>query len=228
MVQLSIGAACAYVRKILDELISVEEIGMIASPDAINLHKLVEGAIVEAVVKTHSSAPAIMIDGIVGTAGTDYKEEWAKGVLGITMLKDTLRIASVKAHDSEVIVTELIPEDSAEGRKQLNEYIRGVPDDPRVVLEKTWQDDNKPRLKYYTCANLAGNDTEEETTEKKSMVELCYVPYPVIDETIVLVCPRLEYAVLNEIAAMILDSINEHDKATLYRTKSKGYMMGNN
>lgn len=212
MIQLSISAACAYVRKVMDELISVEEIGMLVSPDAVDLHKLVEGSIVEAAVKVHNLAPSVMIDGILGTAGTDYETSLTEKVLTITMKKDTIRIASVKASDSSIIVSDLVPEDSAEGRKQLDKYVRGVPDDPRLVLAKVWAGDNLPVLKYYT--------TEE--TE----VELYYVPYPEIEETIIMICPKLEYAVLNEIAAMVLDILGEHEKAAIYREKANKYMEG--
>lgn len=214
MFQLSISAACAYVRKVLDELTSVEEIGMLVSPDAVDIHKLVEGAIVEAVIKIHNAAPSVMIDGIKAVTGTDYKVEANDKVLTVTMQKDTLRIASLKASDSEIIVSDFIPEDSAEGRKQLNEYTRGIPDDPRVVLAKTWNDDYQPILRYYTAK------TDEAT------IELYYVPYPVIEETIVQICPKLEYAVMNEIAAMVLDCLNEHSKAEPYRARATQYMEG--
>ena len=212
MIQLSISAACAYVRKVMDELISVEEIGMLVSPDAVDLHKLVEGSIVEAAVKVHNLAPSVMIDGILGTAGTDYETSLTEKVLTITMKKDTIRVASVKASDSSIIVSDLVPEDSAEGRKQLDKYVRGVPDDPRLVLAKVWAGDNLPVLKYYTT----------EAAE----VELYYVPYPEIEETIIMICPKLEYAVLNEIAAMVLDILGEHDKAAIYREKANKYMEG--
>lgn len=215
MVQLSISAACSYVRKMLDELVSVEEIGMIASPDGIDLHRLVEGAIVEAVIRTHTKAPSFFIDGVKGEDGVDFETLVTDdNVMVITMKTDVVRIASVKASDSNIVVCDLIPEDSAEGRKQLNNFVRGVPDDPRVVLQKAWNADYRPILKYYTCS---------DSKDVKS-VDLYYVPYPSIDETIVMVCPKLEYAVLNEVLAMVLDSLNEHEKAELYRNKVKENM----
>ena len=188
---------------------------MIASPDGIDLHRLVEGAIVEAVIKTHTNAPAFLIDGVKGEEGKDYTTLVSDdNVMVITMKTDVVRIASIKASDSEIVVSDLIPEDSAEGRKQLNKFVRGIPDDPRIVLQKTWASDYCPILKYYTCSN---------SKEVKS-IDLYYVPYPSIDETIVMVCPKLEYAVLNEVLAMVLDSLNEHEKAEFYRNKVKEYM----
>lgn len=216
MFQLSISATCAYVRRVLDELTSVEEIGMLVSPDAVDIHKLVEGTIVESAVKIHNLAPAIMLDGVKGTEGTDYTLDLVNNVITITMKKDTIRVSSIKAMDSDIVVCDFIPEDSAEGRKQLNKYVRGIPDDPRVVLAKVWNDNYQPILRYYTYLS-------DKLTPK---IELYYVPYPEISETIVEICPKLEYAVLNEVVASVLDSLNEHEKAALYRDKAMKYLEG--
>jgi hypothetical protein len=137
------------------------------------------------------------------------------GAVTIEMLTDTLRVVSVQADDSSVVVTAIYPEHSTEGRKQLNKYVRGVSDDPRVIMQKRWSDQYKPILKYYST---------EQATCPKMTVE--YIPYPVLSEAIVLVSPRLEYAVLNELAAKVLDSVNQHEKAALYRAKSQAIMVG--
>lgn len=216
MYQLGVNTACNYVRTILDELISVEDTGMLVDVNSLDLHKLVENSIVEAVVRVHGSASSVLVDGIYGEKDKDYSAELnADGSITITMLKDTLRVASIKASDSPVVVCEYIAEDSAEGRKQLNKYIRGVSDDPRVVLAKRWKGEYMPVFVYYS-------------TESKTLPEMTieYLPYPIIEESMVNISPRLEYAVLNEIAAMVLDSINQHEKAALYRTKANAIMEG--
>ena len=238
MIQLSISAATTYVRKILDELTSVEDIGMLASPDGVDLHKLVEGFAVEAVAKVHNAAPAIYLDGITGVdkrtkdehdkpvEDPDYEVKFDTNykVATITMLKDTLRVISIQSKDSEYILTEFIPEESAEGRKQLNKYTRGVPDDPRVVLQKVWSSEYQPRFKYYTLGDREIEKEEGETTTyKEQLFELAYIPYPDIEEAIIMVCPKLEYHVLNEIAGMVLDALNEHDKAAMYHKKAQEF-----
>ena len=73
--------------------------------------------------------------------------------------------------------------------------------------------DYRPVLKYYTSAG-GGFDA----------IDLTYIPYPTIEETMVDISPKLEYAVLNEIVAMILDNMSLHDKAAIYRNKSVEYM----
>mgnify|MGYP003302881589 FL=1 len=40
------------------------------------------------------------------------------------------------------------------------------------------------------------------------------------------ICPQLEYAVLNELTAIVLDSVNQHEKASLYRAKAQAIMEG--
>ena len=221
MYQLSVGAAYAYTRKCMDELFSIETEGMVGITDDLNLRKQVEDCIVEAVVKTHKNAPSDLLEGVMGAYDISYDltaeenlGEGEEGVLTITMKENTLRIVSIKAYDSDVVVCNFIPEDSAEGRKQLNKYVRGVSDDPRVVIAKVGHADYQPILRYYT------------TTEKPSgrAITLTFIPYPEIVESIVEISPRLEYAVLNEIVAMILDNMNMHDKATLYRNKSAEHM----
>lgn len=235
MYSLTVSAAKDYIRKILDELTSVEDIGMLVLPDAVDLHKLVEGFLVESVVKVHSEAPSLLIDGLSGVKGIDFSAEINDGVVEIEMLKDTLRVASVKVSDSPFVVTELIPEDSAIARAQLNEYVRGIADDPRVVLAKKWAGDYLPVLRYYSTtkekiyidelqAKTAEALLEEGEKGNYVIVDVEYVPYPIIEETVVLISPRLENAVLNELAAMVLDALSMSEKAALYREKSKSYM----
>lgn len=216
MYQLSIISATAFVRTALDELTTVEETGMLVDADAVNLQRLVVNSIVEAVVKTHQGALSVLIDGNIGVQGEDYTAELDdNGVITITMLQDTLRVASVQAADSPVVLTDIVPEDSAEGRKQLNRYVRGVSDDPRVVLQKRWSGPYRPIMKYFS--------TEEDTCPA---ISLEYVPYPVLEEAVISISPQLEYAVLNELVAMVLDSVNQHEKAALYRAKSQAIMEG--
>ena len=189
---------------------------MLVDADAVNLQRLVSNSIVEAVVKTHQGAISLLIDGKTGVLGEDYTAELGEnGVITITMLKDTLRVASLQAGDSSVVVSDLVPEDSAEGRKQFNKYVRGVSDDPRAVLQKRWSEPYKPVMKYYS--------TEEPTCPE---IHLEYVPYPVLDESVISISHQLEYAVLNELTAMILDSVKEHEKAGIYRAKSQAIMKG--
>ena len=215
MYPLTVKAAYAYVRKAIDELTSTEDIGMLIEPDSIDLHRLVEGFIVEAVIKSYSLASTLSLEGELAVQGEDYTLELKDGVVTIKMLTPTSRVLSVKCVDSEYVVSDLIPENSAEGRKQLNRFVRGTYDDPRLVLLKKWNGDHKPRMNYYTTT---------KTDIKDVTFDIEYLPYPELVEGVVEIAPRVEYVVLNLIVAMVLDSYKESDLAERFRVKAKEYL----
>lgn len=217
MYPLTVKAAYAYVRKAIDELTSTEDIGMLIEPDSVDLHRLVEGYLVEAVIKTHSLASTLALEGDNARQDEDYSIELEGGVVTISMLTPVLKVLSVKCSDSEYILSDLIPENSAEGRKQLNKYVRGTFDDPRLVLLKKVNGDHMPIMKYYTTTKT---DVEEVS------FDIEFIPYPSLDEGVVMIAPRMEYAVLNQVVAMVLDSYKESDWAERFRAKSKEYMEG--
>lgn len=217
MYPLTVKSAHAYVRKAIDELLSTEDLGMLIEPDSINLHRLVEGFIVEAVIKTYSIAPTILLDGVMAQQGSDFSIELKDGVVTISMLVPTSKILSVKCVDSDYILSDMVPENSAEGRKQLNKYVRGTYDDPRLVLLKQWNGDHQPKMKYYTTTKAKVEDVT---------FDIEFLPYPELVEGVVEIAPRVEYAVLNQIVAMVLDSYKEAEWAERFRTKSKEYMEG--
>lgn len=217
MYPLTVKAAHAYTRRAIDELTSTEEIGMLIEPDSVNLHRLVEGFLVEAVVKTHTMAPTLALEGEDAKQDEDYSVELEDGVVTISMLTPILRVLSVKCSDSDCILSDLIPENSAEGRKQLNKFVRGTYDDPRLVLLKKGNGDHKPRMKYYTTT---------ETDVENVSFDIEHIPYPELVEGVVMIAPRMEYAVLNQIVAMVLDSYRESELADRFRAKAKEYMEG--
>ena len=217
MYPLTVKAAYAYVRRAIDELTSTEEIGMLIEPDSVDLHRLVEGYLVEAVIKTHSLASTLALEGDNARQDEDYSIELEGGVVTISMLTPVLKVLSVKCSDSEYILSDLIPENSAEGRKQLNKYVRGTFDDPRLVLLKKVNGDHMPIMKYYTT-------TKKDVEEVSFDIE--FIPYPSLDEGVVMIAPRMEYAVLNQVVAMVLDSYKESDWAERFRAKSKEYIEG--
>lgn len=215
MYSLTVKSAFAYVRRAIDELVSAESIGLLADPDALDLHKIVEGSIVEAVAKIHSQAPTLLMEGEVAVRDEDYSLDINDGVATIAMNVPTLRVISVKSSDSDVVVCDLISENSPEGRMQLNAYTRGVYDDPRAVLQKKWNGDHMPVIKYYTTKDAEAAEFDLE-----------YIPYPSLEEGEVKISPRLEYAVLNEIVAMVLDIFRETTQAQLFRAKALENMGG--
>jgi hypothetical protein len=215
MYQLSVDAALAHVRRAIDELISVEEIGLLISDqDALNLHKMVAGHMEEAVMNIYSIAPVLMLNGKTAVEGEEYTLSLNDGVATIQMNVPTARVLSLKCSDSDYVVFDLIPEDSAEGRKQLDKYVRGTYDDPRLVLQKVWAGDYLPILRYYS------------TKEANPKFEIEYLPYPILESGVIEIPKRVEYAVLNNIVAHVLDSYKEFEVADRFRAKAKDALAG--
>ena len=218
MYQLTVKSAYTYVRKALDELITAEDIGMLTDLDSVDLHQLVEGYIVEAVYKVHTTAPAAMLEGDVVTLGDKFSIEMLNnGAVTIRTLVPIMRLISMRSRDSKITLTQMVAEDSPQGRMQINEYIRGTYDDPVLVLMKKWRGDHMPRMTYYTTSS---NDMDEID------FDIEYLPYPELNEGVVLISPRMEYAVLNQIVAMVLDSFRETDLADRFRAKANEYIGG--
>lgn len=215
MYKLTIKSATNYVKKVLDELDSSEDTGMLFSHDDLNLRKLVEGFIVEAVIGIHSKAKSYWVDGVKAKQDEDYNIEVSGDVVEIKMLKPTLRIVSVKMGDSDKVVTELLTEDSPEGRMQLNPFIKGRYDSPKVVLQKEWSADHLPIIRYYSLR------IEDEVPP----MSMEYIPYPEIYEQFVLISARLEQPTLDMLVSLILESYSEHEKAEIYKQKAQEYIV---
>jgi hypothetical protein len=218
MYQLSVDAALAHVRRAIDELISVEEIGLLISDlDALNLHKMVAGHMEEAVMNIYSIAPVLMLNGKTAIEGEEYTMTLKNGVATIEMKVPTARVLSLKCSDSEYVMFDLIPEDSAEGRKQLNLYTRGTYDDPRLVLQKVWAGDFLPILRYYST---------KELNPKNVSFDIEYLPYPILEGGVIEIPQRVEYAILNNLVAHVLDSYKEFEAADRFRAKAKNSLEG--
>ena len=212
MIQLSLDNAHKYVLQTLDELKNLEDDTMLVEGEELDTRKLTEGYIIEAVLRAHKDAPSYLVDGVTGVKEVDYSVTITDNVAKIIMLQKSARLASLKASDSHVVVTDHAAEESTIGRMQNNPYVRGTYDDPRLIVKKVWADDYKPEYLYYSV-----NDNTTTFT-------LEYVPYPEIKDGAVSISEKLEYAVLNLLVAMVLDALSLNDKANLYRTKYQEYL----
>ena len=212
MIPLSLDHAHKYVLQTLDELKNLEDDTMLVEGEELDTRKLAEGYIIEAVLRAHKDAPSYLVDGVTGVTGTDYSVTITDNVATIAMLQKSARLASLKASDSHVVVTDHAAEESTIGRMQNNPYVRGTYDDPRLIVKKVWANDYKPEYLYYSVKDNTATFTLE------------YVPYPEIKDGKVSISEKLEYAVLNLLVAMVLDALSLTDKANLYRTKYQEYL----
>lgn len=236
MIELSLDKVHGYVLQVLDEIRNIEDDAMLAETedlDAIDTRKMAEGFFVEAVLKAHKDAPSYLVDGVKGTEQPrpseeatpkegenpeeeetqyDYSVSFDGTTAQIVMLKESARLASIKASDSDIVVVDYAPEDSPIGRMQNNAYVKGTYDDPRLIVKKAWAEVRKPEYLYYS---VKGNT---------ATFVLEYVPYPVLQDGKLSVSDKLEYAVLNLLASMVLEALGLIDKANIYKAKYVEYL----
>lgn len=212
MQELSLVNAHQYVLQALDELKSQEpEAAMLGESDNIDTKKLSDGYILEAVLKAHKDAPSYLLDGVVNP--THFEAEISDDLSAeITMLQESARLVSIKASDSPYVITDYATEESPIGRMQKNKHVRGVYDDPRLIVKKVWAKDHKPEYLYYSVK------------DKEATFTLEYIPYPQEVDGNVKISDKMEYPVLNLLVAMVLDALSLHDKANLYRNKYQEYL----
>lgn len=197
-----------FVRSRLDEISQTDSDMMLSTVDDRNLNKTVEECIEEAIRYIHLNAPVQMLeptyslkneDGETASEDKVYVYEIEDGVVTVSVREmDLLRLVYFKAGDSNITITRTVPEDSPEGRMQLNEYVRGRSDSPILVLLQG-SDTYRPTYKYYS------------TTATDSFPFSCgvyEVPESKTDETgdYYEISTRLELAVLNQLTAMVLQS----------------------
>ena len=211
MTQLSLTQAHNYVLQVLDEITSTDETPMLNGSEDFDTLKLTEGYLPEAIIKAHKDAPSFVVDGVVGEEGADYEVNWLDKVGHLRMLTEAIRVVSVKAEDSPVVVSDYSTEDSPIGRMQNNKYVRGAYDDPRLIVKKVWANDRQPEFYYYTAK------------EASTTLQVEFIPYPT-DSSNADIADKLEYAILNLTASMVLDALSLHDKAVLYKNKYQEYL----
>ena len=211
MATLSLTRAHDYVLQVLDEMVSSDETPMLNGSEDFDTLKLTEGYLLEAIIKAHKDAPSFLVDGVVGKEGEDYDVDWEEKVGHLKMLNNVLRVVSVKAEDSPVIVSDYSTEDSPIGRMQGNKHVRGTYDDPRLIVKKVWNTDRQPEFYYYTAK------------EASTTLQVEYIPYPE-DIATAFIADKLEFAILNLVASMVLDALSLHDKAVLYKNKYQEYL----
>ena len=141
------------VRKNLDEQ-GLNESVMYNDENADNdsMDSIIAKTLPEAINEIHRIAPVYLLEGDSLIERNDNQESESSSssqsessnfsqqdvsisgrVLLFSVPDTCLRLAAFQAADSDIVVTDVIPEASAEGRKQLNPYIRGTYDNPRMV-----------------------------------------------------------------------------------------------
>ena len=211
MLTLGLDKARKYILNVLDELQNASEEGLLIDEESDTL-KLTRGFLAEAIVKSHREAPSHLLDGKIGVAGEDYEVDIKDNIANINMLQTSARLVSLKSSDSTVVVSDYVTEDSPIGRAQNNKYVRGTYDDPRLIIKRAIADVRKPEYLYYSV------------NASDATFSLEYIPYPEDGAETHNIAEKLEYAVLNLLASMVLDALTLPDKANIYKAKYQEYL----
>ena len=247
MVNLSTSDARILVRKNLDEqdpngsVMYADENGSSSDyGDNESLDKIIARNLPEAINAIHKTAPVWLLEGVALTLldiatvtegqtttslisiGTNPSDE-SYGVLSFTM-KDTtdyLRLVSFRAADSLVTVTDVIPEASPEGRKQLNQYIRGRHDRPRLVQLQGRH--TGPSFKYYTVTTPADYSSNPFTAiaQMEYLKEQFYAaPTELVPDPAYPISRRLRQNIVDYLTAMVMDTFGDQRSQAYYQKAS--------
>lgn len=222
-VELTIAEAVKLVRKNLDEL-EPNGSSMYGGEDADNasLDAIIGRNLPEAINSVVLLAPVGYLEGHTLTPGelaqTLIPNPVQDGVLEFTPpAADFLRLVAFKAWDSQIVVTNYLDEASAEGRKQLNRYLRGRPDRPRLV--KVQGTTTPPVFRYYSLERIpqAGQETQAIslfTYAKEAKLEEGGTPVTHYD------VPRLiKRNIIDMLTGLVLQAFNDQ-RSSVYITKA--------
>lgn len=217
MVTLSRSEAIALVRKNLDE---VEPNGsamyLDENNDNLSLDDIIAKNIPEAINATNLMAPVWLLEGEDYTfSGTDTISISDDGVLSFSIAQDSkyLRLVAFKAADSNIVLTDTIAEASPEGRKQLNIYIRGTFDRPRLVIQQGRH--TGPAFKYYTIADPS--DFEGEESSAIELFQFVKEQLYASSTTSYNISRRIRQNIIDYLTALVLETYGDQRAQTFFQ-----------
>lgn len=215
---LTISEAKLFVRARMDELAQTNSDMLVDADDDRNLGLTIEKLLPEAIAAVHLSAPASLLEGPVihkdnagiVTSVADRVVSIDFGDDSITNKINLLRLISFKCGDG-IAISEEFPENSPQGRMQLNPYVKGQPDEP-VLIRKADSRNYRPHYLYYS--------TDMDASELTFTLEYIPLPVPSFDnsngETVYFISPSLKHNILNHLTAMVLTTYGQNDKAKYF------------
>ena len=216
MLTLSTSDAITLVRKNLDEadpngsiMYDNENASAAGYGDNNSMDDLIKKCLPEAINIVQKSAPVTMLEGVdVASFSDTYLSAKTLGkVLSFTPtgVSDYLRLVAFKAADSDIVVTDAIEEASLEGRKQLNPFIQGTYDRPRLVILKG-DHTTGPKFRYYSMnPNYSDGDIGDAIETFKYVKQNTYAPAT----TSYSFSRLLRQNVIDQLTAMVLQIYND-------------------
>ena len=190
------------VRVCLDQNMTSEQLLATEDIETLSLEDIIRSKIVEAVRRVETTAPIHFLE-----EGHNFGDAvfWGDLESGWVLLPDDfMRLIAFRMNDWERTVYAAISADDPTYAKQSSRFkgIRGNPQKPVCAIV------NRPEgkvLEFYSC-----KDTNAFVATG------LYLPYPVIDDSDGIdICQRCYTAVIYTIAALVLTTYGEADKANL-------------
>ena len=209
--------AVAAVRKNLDEE-GLNESLMYNDENADNdsVDSIIEATLPEAINEIHRTAPVTMLEGDTATSYGECSVD-GEGVLSFVVNAPRfLRLVAFQAVDSDIVITEVVPEATAEGRKQLNRYVRGTYDNPRLVQ---LQGKSYPAaFRYYTMKKVGHYPNKP----RAAIRQLRFVEELTRDNMVAgyKASPELVGSIIDKLTAMVLSIYGQGEAANYFNAKA--------
>lgn len=221
---LSASSAVTLVRRNLDELdTNASAMYTDEASDNTSLDNTIKRLLPDAINSVHKAAPISLLEGedvkAVADAGIPFQDD--KKVLGITLgITNLLRLVAYKSSDSDIVITDIIPEASPEGRKQFNKHIRGRYDRPRLVMLQG--NTLTPVFRYYSLKE----DFDPENDEPEDFIETFLVvkrqDYIASDQATYNISSLLRQNIIDYLTALTLEAFADQ-RAQIYYTKALAF-----
>ncbi len=216
MTSIFITDAIEAVRKNLDEQ-GLNESVMYNDENADNdsMDSIIAKTLPEAIDEIHRIAPYYLLEG-EDARECDLRDfSITDRVIRFTLEATCIRLVAFRAADSDIVVTDVIPEASAEGRKQLNPYIRGTYDNPKLVKV---QGTGKPvSFRYYS---LKDDSYAEDTRSAVGSLKVIRQQALSGDATEYLASAELVDSIYYQLTAMVLAIYGQTEAANYFTQKA--------
>lgn len=202
-----------------------ELISLTGNTDNIDLNDIIMDKLTDAVQIVHMNAPAGMIEGIpMNVVPHGYGNETSEGGTServggdqdgsgyVILPDDFMRLVVFQMNGWKRPVTTPIADDHPDYILQKNRHVCGKIDKPVCAL--TTDDQGNKILEYYSVA------PKVEHVIRKAI----YLPWPEVKASSILVCRRLETAVVYRVIALVYLTLNDPARAEYYTNLSKSYM----
>ena len=241
MQSLPSDTAILLVRKNLDEVEPNDSVMYTdENNDNLSLNDIIRKNLPEAINAIHLAAPVHLLEGEDFSFMPSAVTITSDGVLDFTLINEQgqeeqafLRLVFFRATKTggpeDRIVTDVIPESSAEAHKQLNPYIRGNYDRPILVKKQELAGDSgkAPKFAFYSVRDLSRFSGADPMSAYMAISrfnyikELAYVaPTTQTPNPSYKISSRLRQNIIDYLTAMVMETYGDQRAQNFYQRAS--------